>query len=206
MDEPPLTLAEGGVIRRGYSAELDELHDASRNAPPVGRRSGAHASASGRGIATLKVGYNKVFGYYLEVTNSQLGARARRLHPQADADHRRALHHARPEGVRGADPQRAGEDRQAGAGAVRGAARGDRGAVGARPCCGRRGRWRSWTWCWRWRRWRSRNSYCRPELDEGDAHPHRRGAASGGGGRASARRRSCPTTPRLRPATRRSCC
>ncbi len=72
VDEPPLTLADGGVIRRGYSAELDEIHDKSRNA----RQWVANLERSERersGIATLKVGYNKVFGYYLEVTNSQLG-------------------------------------------------------------------------------------------------------------------------------------
>ncbi len=69
--EPPLTLADGGVIRGGYSAELDDIHDKSRNA----RQWVADLERSERersGIANLKVGYNKVFGYYLEVTNSQL--------------------------------------------------------------------------------------------------------------------------------------
>ena len=47
------------------------------------------------GIKSLKVGYNKVFGYYIEVTNANRRRRARRLHPQADAGQRRALHHAR---------------------------------------------------------------------------------------------------------------
>jgi DNA mismatch repair protein MutS len=71
VDEPPATLAEGGAIRPGYDAELDELR---------GIRDGAQdyiASLQARerersGIPSLKVGYNKVFGYYLEVTRSNL--------------------------------------------------------------------------------------------------------------------------------------
>ncbi|MBF6590260.1 MAG: DNA mismatch repair protein MutS [Ktedonobacterales bacterium] len=71
VDEPPATQADGGIIRPGYSAELDTLLDASRN----GRQWVANLERTERersGIANLKVGYNKVFGYYLEVTNSQL--------------------------------------------------------------------------------------------------------------------------------------
>ncbi len=71
VDEPPLTMAEGGVIRQGYHAELDTLTDAARN----GRQWVADLERKERersGISTLKVGYNKVFGYYLEVSNSQL--------------------------------------------------------------------------------------------------------------------------------------
>jgi DNA mismatch repair protein MutS len=71
VDEPPATLADGGFIRAGYSAELDTLLDASRN----GRGWVADMERRERertGISTLRVGYNKVFGYYLEVTNSQL--------------------------------------------------------------------------------------------------------------------------------------
>lgn len=71
VDEPPLTMAEGGVIRQGYHAELDTLTDAARN----GRQWVADLERKERersGISGLKVGYNKVFGYYLEVTNSQL--------------------------------------------------------------------------------------------------------------------------------------
>jgi DNA mismatch repair protein MutS len=71
VDEPPPTLAEGGAIRAGYDAELDTLRDAARNA----RQWVADLERKERertGIANLRVGYNKVFGYYLEVTNSQL--------------------------------------------------------------------------------------------------------------------------------------
>lgn len=71
VDEPPLTLAEGGFIRPGYHAELDTLTDAARN----GRQWVADLERKERersGISNLRVGYNKVFGYYLEVSNSQL--------------------------------------------------------------------------------------------------------------------------------------
>jgi DNA mismatch repair protein MutS len=71
VDEPPATLAEGGVIRPGHDAELDDLRTT---------RDGARdfiASLQARerertGIQSLKVGYNKVFGYYLEVTKANL--------------------------------------------------------------------------------------------------------------------------------------
>jgi DNA mismatch repair protein MutS len=70
-DDPPATLAEGGVIRAGHHGELDDLRAA---------RDGARdfiASLQTRerertGIASLKVGFNRVFGYYLEVTKTNL--------------------------------------------------------------------------------------------------------------------------------------
>ncbi|MFI5277639.1 MAG: DNA mismatch repair protein MutS, partial [Ktedonobacterales bacterium] len=71
VDEPPLSLADGGYMRPGYHAELDTLTDAARN----GRQWVADLETKERarsGISNLRVGYNKVFGYYLEVSNSQL--------------------------------------------------------------------------------------------------------------------------------------
>ncbi len=66
-DDPPLTLGEGGIIKSGFDAELDELRRIGRE----GKGTIARLEAEERrrtGIPTLKVGYNKVFGYYLEVT------------------------------------------------------------------------------------------------------------------------------------------
>ncbi len=67
--DPPATLAAGGVIRRGFSAELDNLAAASRDAKSwvadLERQERART-----GIKNLKVGFNKVFGYYLEVTKA----------------------------------------------------------------------------------------------------------------------------------------
>jgi DNA mismatch repair protein MutS len=66
-DDPPATLQNTGVIRVGYSAELDGVMDASKHA----REWIANLEAVERektGIKTLKVGYNKVFGYYIEIS------------------------------------------------------------------------------------------------------------------------------------------
>jgi len=67
VDEPPLNVSDGGVIRPGYNAELDEFRDLMRG----GRQWMAQYQAKEierTGISSLKIGFNKVFGYYLEVT------------------------------------------------------------------------------------------------------------------------------------------
>ncbi len=73
VDEPPVSTRDGGLIRAGYHAELDELRDASRS----GRRWMAEFQAAEQertGIRTLKVRHNRVFGYYIEVSKGQLDA------------------------------------------------------------------------------------------------------------------------------------
>jgi DNA mismatch repair protein MutS len=73
VDDPPATLASGGVIKPGFSAELDSIIAASRDA----KRWVASLEQTERkrtGIKSLKVGYNKVFGYYIEVTKANLDA------------------------------------------------------------------------------------------------------------------------------------
>ena len=70
-DDPPATLGEGGVIREGYSAELDEL----RAIRDGGQETIARLQTLERertGIPSLKVGFNRVFGYYIEVTRAHL--------------------------------------------------------------------------------------------------------------------------------------
>jgi DNA mismatch repair protein MutS len=70
-DEPPATLGNTGVIRAGYAPELDDILAATKDArewianlePKERRRTG---------IASLKVGYNKVFGYYIEVSHANV--------------------------------------------------------------------------------------------------------------------------------------
>ena len=70
-DEVPAQLADGGVIRTGYSAELDELRAIRDGAQDF--IAGLQARERERsGIPSLKVGYNKVFGYYLEITRANL--------------------------------------------------------------------------------------------------------------------------------------
>jgi DNA mismatch repair protein MutS len=71
VEDPPPTLEQGGVIREGFSKELDELRALLKN----GRTYLAELEARERartGIRSLKVGYNKVFGYYIEVTKPNL--------------------------------------------------------------------------------------------------------------------------------------
>ena len=68
-DEPPATLANPGVIRPGFSAELDGIHLATRDAKSWIANLEAVERAR-TGIKSLKVGYNRVFGYYIEVTTA----------------------------------------------------------------------------------------------------------------------------------------
>jgi len=67
-DEPPLSVREGHFIKRGYNHELDELHSLSTNAKEILAKIELEEIEK-TGIPTLKVKYNRVFGYYLEVTN-----------------------------------------------------------------------------------------------------------------------------------------
>ena len=70
-DDPPATLQNGGVIRPGYSAELDAITLAARDARAY--IAGLERRERERtGIKSLKVGYNQVFGYYLEVTKANV--------------------------------------------------------------------------------------------------------------------------------------
>ncbi|HNQ43339.1 MAG TPA: DNA mismatch repair protein MutS, partial [Candidatus Cloacimonadota bacterium] len=66
-DNPPLTITEGGIFRKGYQPDLDELMDLIHD----GKSWIARLEEDERqktGISSLKVGYNRVFGYYIEVT------------------------------------------------------------------------------------------------------------------------------------------
>ncbi len=72
-DDPPASVSSGGVIRPGFSAELDGLTIAARDAKAW--VAGLETRERQRtGIKSLKVGYNKVFGYYIEVTKANLDA------------------------------------------------------------------------------------------------------------------------------------
>lgn len=69
MDDPPINIKEGGIIRTGYNEEIDRL----RNAKTEGKTWLAEMEAAEKestGIKNLKIKYNKVFGYYIEVSNS----------------------------------------------------------------------------------------------------------------------------------------
>jgi DNA mismatch repair protein MutS len=71
LDDPPLALKEGGIFRDGYDADLDALRQASRE----GKNWISHLQEreiAATGIKSLKVRYNSVFGYFIEVTKSNL--------------------------------------------------------------------------------------------------------------------------------------
>jgi DNA mismatch repair protein MutS len=71
VDEPPLTIKEGGLIRDGFDAALDELRSATRDGKDWIARLQQEEMAK-TGIQSLKVRFNSVFGYYIEVTRSNL--------------------------------------------------------------------------------------------------------------------------------------
>lgn len=71
VDDPPATLQNSDIIREGYSPDLDKIYNSSKDA----RRWIANLEKTEKertGIKTLKVSYNKVFGYYIEISNSYL--------------------------------------------------------------------------------------------------------------------------------------
>lgn len=71
-EEPPISVTDGGVIRSGYNSRLDEYRDVMKG----GKKWLAELEAKEReatGISTLKIGFNKVFGYYIEVTKANIG-------------------------------------------------------------------------------------------------------------------------------------
>ncbi|MBR3325063.1 MAG: DNA mismatch repair protein MutS [Clostridia bacterium] len=68
-DDPPITLKDGGVIKKGYNDDVDRLRDITTN----GKQFLINIEAEERektGIKNLKIGYNKVFGYYIEISKS----------------------------------------------------------------------------------------------------------------------------------------
>ena len=72
-DEPPMHITDGGVIREGFSADLDTLRNMSGNGKSM-LADIQQREVERTGIKTLKVKYNNVFGYYIEVSKANLGA------------------------------------------------------------------------------------------------------------------------------------
>ncbi|MEO7917266.1 MAG: DNA mismatch repair protein MutS, partial [Dokdonella sp.] len=70
VDQPPMLVRDGGVLREGFDAELDELRMLSTNADQFLIDLEDREKAA-TGIATLKVGYNRVHGYYIEISKAQ---------------------------------------------------------------------------------------------------------------------------------------
>lgn len=68
QEDPPVVVSKGGVFKHGVNSELDELSDLAGNSRDVLAQI-QHREAEKTGISSLKIGFNNVFGYYLEVTN-----------------------------------------------------------------------------------------------------------------------------------------
>ncbi|MGB2880091.1 MAG: DNA mismatch repair protein MutS [Candidatus Omnitrophota bacterium] len=73
LEDPPVSLKEGGLIKDGYSPEVDELRDILTNSKAWLSKL-QKREIERTGISSLKVGYNKIFGYHIEVTNANLDA------------------------------------------------------------------------------------------------------------------------------------
>ena len=140
---------EEGFVQPGFSAELDEVHAAA-----YGARSWManleRVERERSGIRTLKVGYNKVFGYYIEITHANTQKVPDDYHPQTDPGQRRALYHAGSQRIRDVDSERRRAHRrdrtppvdrdQPGAGRARPRSVRRRARGGAAGCGGRAGR------------------------------------------------------------------
>ena len=73
VDEPPFSVREGGFIRAGYHADVDHLREIETNSRGWIEKI-EEAEREATGIKTLKVGFNRVFGYYIEVSKSYVSA------------------------------------------------------------------------------------------------------------------------------------
>lgn len=69
VEEPPFTVKEGGLIKRGYNAELDSVSEDMNNSTGILSKIEEEQRVITK-IPKLRIGYNRVFGYYIEVTNS----------------------------------------------------------------------------------------------------------------------------------------
>lgn len=70
IDEPPILIRDGGVIKTGFDSELDELREISENADDYLAKLELREQEK-TGISTLKVGYNRVHGFYIEISRGQ---------------------------------------------------------------------------------------------------------------------------------------
>ncbi|MFW6013971.1 MAG: DNA mismatch repair protein MutS [Candidatus Nanoarchaeia archaeon] len=73
VEEPPVSVRDGGFIKKGFNSELDELRDVSANSRKIIQQMEAKEKEK-TGIKSLKIRYNKVFGYYIEITKTQLSS------------------------------------------------------------------------------------------------------------------------------------
>ena len=164
-DDPPATLATPGIIRPGFDAELDGLVEKSRHAKDWIANL-EQVERQRLDIKSLKVGYNKVFGYYIEVTNTPRWPRRRpstfasRRSPTASATSRLNSRSTR----RWCSTPTSGGWRSSSTCLARSAARSARMACSS---CSWRRRWQNWTSTRRWPRWRCCAAMCARQWTRG---------------------------------------
>ena len=95
-----MLIRDGGVIAEGFDDELDELRAIANNADQYLVDLEAREKER-TGIPTLKLGYNRVHGYYIEISKGQAGQGTGRVRATPDTEGRGALHHAGAQGIRG---------------------------------------------------------------------------------------------------------
>ena len=96
--KPPVNIADGGTIRDGFDAALDELRDISRNSRQYIAAIETRERAA-TAIQSLKIRFNNVFGYYIESLQSQSAPGPASVRTQTDACQRRTLYDAGTEGT-----------------------------------------------------------------------------------------------------------
>ena len=106
-DEPPFSVREGGFIRDGFDPEVDRLRHIMNGGKGVLAEMEAREKEK-TGIRTLKIGYNKVFGYYIEVSNAFRDQVPDTYIRKQTLGERRAVHHPGAQGPGARDPHRVG--------------------------------------------------------------------------------------------------
>ncbi len=94
IENPPVIIRDGGVIAAGYNEELDQWRNLAQGATDYLEKLELRERQA-TGIPTLKVGYNRVHGYYIEISRAQSHAVTGSLYSPADPEKYRALYYCR---------------------------------------------------------------------------------------------------------------
>ena len=193
-DEPPALARDGGFVRDGVDAELDDLRRISRSGKQVIAEMEERERAR-TGITSLKVRFNRVFGYYIEISKSNLHAvPADYIRKQTIAGGERFITPALKEyeeKVLGADERILERELE-----IFEALRAARRRRSRRACSTRRARWPRSTCSRAWPRPRRVCNYTKPHVHDGDELVgDRRAPSRSSSGWPAAR--SCPTTSQL---------
>ena len=179
-EDPPISVRDGDIIKDGYSEDIDHYRDAKTK----GKQWLADLEIKERektGIKNLKVKYNKVFGYYLEVTNSYKDLVPDYLYPKTDPGQRGALYYAGAEGAGGYNPGGRRQADHTGVRAVSGKCREHIASQIERIQKTAKAVATSGCLPALWPTWRRRNHYVQAQDEQKGHHRHQERTASGGG-------------------------